>query len=133
MDKIKVIKIPRNRKDLEKFLGLTQFYSHLIPDFAELCKPLNELRSQDRWFEMTPSMAEAFEAIKITLALKPCIKPYDLNSRVVLHVDSSEYSIGGVLLQQGHPVMLLSHKLSPAESNYSNIELEALAIVWAVE
>ena len=54
VDKIKAIKILSNRKDLEKFLGLAQFYGRLIPNFAELCKPLNELRSKDRRFEMKP-------------------------------------------------------------------------------
>ena len=133
VDKIKAVKIPGNRKELEKFLGLTQFYGRLIPDFAELCKPLNALRSKDCQFEMSPSAIDAFENIKTALSSKPCIKPYDLNSHVTLRVDSSEYSIGGVLLQQGHPVMFLSRKLTSAETSYSNIEREALAIIWAVE
>ena len=44
---------------------------------------------------------------------------------------SSEKAIGGVLLQ-GHPVKYASRKLTPAEQNYSNIEREAMAIVFAV-
>ena len=45
--------------------------------------------------------------------------------------DASEKAIGGVL-SQGHPVIYVSRKLSQAEQNYSNIEREALAIVFVV-
>ena len=46
--------------------------------------------------------------------------------------DASEKAIGGVLSQEGHPVIYVSRKLSQAEKNYSNIEREALAIVFVV-
>ena len=47
--------------------------------------------------------------------------------------DASEKAIGGVLSQEeGHPLIYVSRKLSQAEQNYSNIEREALAIVFVV-
>ena len=46
--------------------------------------------------------------------------------------DASEKAIGGVLSQEGHPVIYVSRKLSQAEQNYSNIELETFAIVFVV-
>ena len=133
IDKIKGIKIPSNRKELERFLGLTQFYGRLIPNFASMCKPLSDLRSLDTKFEISETAARAFEQIKTALASKPCVKPYDLSAQTTLRVDASESSVGGVILQNGHPIMFLSRKLTAAEANYSNIEREALAIVWAVE
>ena len=133
VEKIRAIKMPSNKKDLEKFLGLVQFYSRLIPNFSEMIRPLNELRSQMTTFEVNQTVMDSFESIKTALSSKPCIKPYDLNSPIFLRVDASEYSVGGVLLQNGQPVMFLSRKLTPAETNYSNIEREALAILWAVE
>ena len=84
-------------------------------------------------FEMSPSAIIAFENIKATISSKSCVKPYDLNSHVTLYVDSSEYSICGVLLQQGHPVMFMSRKLTYGETLNSNVEREALAILWAIE
>ena len=59
------------RLELETFLGLTQFYGRLIPNFAELCKPLNELRSKDSQFEMSLSAINAFENIKTAFSSKP--------------------------------------------------------------
>ena len=46
--------------------------------------------------------------------------------------DASEKAIGRVLSQEGHPVIYVPKKLSQAEQNYSNLEREALAIVFVV-
>ena len=40
---------------------------------------------------------------------------------------------GDVLLQDGHPVVYTSRSLTPAEKQYSNIERELLAVVFAME
>ena len=54
------------------------------------------------------------------------------NKQQLLLTDASEKAIGGVLSQEGRPVKNVSRKLTPAEQNYSNIEREALAIVFVV-
>ena len=41
-------------------------------------------------------------------------------------------TIGGVLTQNDHPVTYISRNLTSAEQKYSNIEREALAVVFAV-
>ena len=57
--------------------------------------------------------------------------PFNINKHTTLTTDASENSIGAILSQEGHPVMYLSRRLTSAERNYSNIEREALAVVWA--
>ena len=52
---------------------------------------------------------------------------------VNLTTDASERAIAAVVSHEGHLIMYLSRKLSSAECNYSNIEKEALAIVWSME
>ena len=49
---------------------------------------------------------------------------------ITLTTVASEHSISCILSQDGHPIMYLSRRLSDTECNYSNIEKEALAIVW---
>ena len=41
--------------------------------------------------------------------------------------------LGAVLLQDGHPVYFASKSLTTAQQNYVAIELEALAVSWAVQ
>jgi hypothetical protein len=55
----------------------------------------------------------------------------------MLATDASSYAIGAVLSQkqqsQDLPIAYASRTLNRAESNYSTIERELLAIVWAVK
>ena len=56
----------------------------------------------------------------------------------VLQTDASQHGIAGILCQYDnngllHPVMYASRKLSSAESRYSSIERELLAIIWSLQ
>ena len=46
-----------------------------------------------------------------------------------MHTDALDRAIGGVLVQEGHPIVFESRKLSDAEQNYSTHEKEMTAIV----
>ena len=129
VEKIKNAKPPSNVKQLESFVGLANFYGRMIPDFATKMLPLNEIRKEK--FRWNKEEQNAFENIKNELRANPLIQPYSLTKEATVTTDASEKAIGGVL-SQGHPVIYVSRKLSQAEQNYSNIEREALAIVFVV-
>lgn len=66
-----------------------------------------------------------------------CLVHYDPNLKLQLSADASAYGIGGVLshiMPDGteRPVAFASRTLSEAEKKYSQIEKEALSIVFAV-
>ena len=52
---------------------------------------------------------------------------------VVLQTDACTKGLGAVLLQDGYPVYFASKSLTAAQQNYIAIELEALAVSWAVQ
>ena len=58
------------------------------------------------------------------------------SNKVILEVDASPTGVGAVLIQlendKERPVAFASKKLSPAENNYSQIDREALALVFGV-
>ena len=58
---------------------------------------------------------------------------YDPNKPAIIETDASLKGIGAVLIQDGKPVRFLSKALTPAETNYTNIERELLAILFACE
>ena len=129
-EKIKNAKPPSNMKQLESFVGLANFYGRKIPDFATKMLPLNEIRKEE--FRWDKEEQNAFENIENELCANPLVQPYSLTNEATVTTDASEKTIGGVLSQEGHPVIYVSRKLSQAEQNYSNIEREALAIVFVV-
>ncbi|KAK8702738.1 hypothetical protein V6N13_021079 [Hibiscus sabdariffa] len=46
-----------------------------------------------------------------------------------VETDASEYAIGGVLMQDGHPIAFESRKLNGAETRYTTQENELLAVI----
>ena len=128
---------PSNVSTLKSFLGLVNFYGRFIPDCATLLHPLNQLLRKEESFVWTVDCTRAFEAVKQRLSSYPISAHYDVNLPVVIECDASPYGIGASLLHaypdgSEHPVVFVSRALSRAESHYSQIEREALAIVFAV-
>lgn len=68
---------------------------------------------------------------------EPILRLPDITKRFVLRTDASDLGIGAMLLQEHDdklfPVSFISKKLSSSEKNYSTMEKECLAIVWAVK
>jgi hypothetical protein len=46
-----------------------------------------------------------------------------------VHIDASDKAIGGVLMQEGHPVSYESRNLKEGEHKYSTHEKEMMAVV----
>ncbi|GFN82080.1 transposon tf2-6 polyprotein [Plakobranchus ocellatus] len=62
---------------------------------------------------------------------------YDPKLDLRLACDASSYRVGAVLSHitrnnEERPIAYISRTLNPAEKNYSQLDKEALAIVWAV-
>ena len=62
VEKIKNAKAPINKKQLESFVGLANFYGRMIPDFATKKLSLNNMRKSD--FSWGKMQQKAFEDIK---------------------------------------------------------------------
>ena len=129
--KIASFKPPTNRSELESFLGLINFFGRMISRFSETIQPLHQLRRKDVEFSWKKEHQDAFDKVLQALASPPVLKSYDLHKPVTLTTDASEKAIGGVLTQEGHPVMFVSRVLTKTEQRYSNVEREGLAVVWS--
>ena len=136
---VKTMAVPRTKKQLRSFLGLVSFYRMFIPKLADLTSPLTDKlkKNSKDTLEWPQEHLARLEKLKGCLISPPVLKVPDLKRKFCLRADASNVGLGAVLLQYWenvpHPVFFASRKLLPRERNYSAIEKECLAIVWAVE
>ena len=123
--------VPSSAKELASFLGVVTYFGRFIENFANICAPLHEAKKAESEFQWSEECDRSFKLLKSKLTSAPLLQPFKMSKHTTLTVDASMKAIGAVMTQDGHPVLYASRKLSPTESRYSNIEREALAIVWA--
>lgn len=74
---------------------------------------------------------------KQALTKEPVLMFSDFRNEFILKTDASEKNLGALLSQElgteDRPVTFASRQLTDAESCYSALERELLAIIWAVE
>ena len=78
-------------------------------------------------------MQKELDTIKKDIANAVKLIHYDPNKPAVIETDASLKGLGAVLIQDGRPVHFLSKALTLAEANYSYIERELLAVLFACE
>ena len=61
------------------------------------------------------------------------LRYYDPKKETILQTDASIKGLGTCLLQDGHPIYFASKLLQDVEHRYVTIELETLAVAWAME
>ncbi|GBP03435.1 Retrovirus-related Pol polyprotein from transposon 297 [Eumeta japonica] len=135
-NKIKVIQeleLPRTEKQIKSFLGLTGYYRKFVKDYAKVAQPMTKyLRKGAKINTKDPTYIESFEKLKLLISSHPILKYPNFDKQFTLTTDASNYAIGAVLSQEGHPVCFASRTLNNHERNYSATDKEFLAILWSV-
>ncbi len=128
---------PKTRTELRRFLGMANQLGKFSPHLADLSKPLRELLSTRAAWVWDQSQDIAFQQVKEELTKPVVLALYDPSAEMKVCTDASAYGLGAVLMQkygsQWKAVAYASRSLSPTESRYSQIEKEALGLVWACE
>ena len=127
---------PSDTSNLRSFLGLASYYRRYIHNFAEIAAPLHQLTNKGVKFEWTPSCQLAFNHLKQKLTEAPVLAYPQFGpaaEQFILQTDASANGIGAVLEQGGRVVGYASRTLSSAEKNYSVIQRECLAVIFALK
>lgn len=126
---------PKTTKELKSFLGLSGYYRRFIANYSKIGKPLYGLLKKGVKYEWGYEQEKAFQELKERLVSAPILQYPDFTQPFNLTTDASDYAIGCILSQgpigKDLPVAYGSRTLNKAERNYSTIEKELLAIVWA--
>ena len=128
---------PTNVTSLRTFLGLVQYYAKFIPKMSDLTAPLNKLLRKNKTWEWTPDQERAWKSLKDALSSTEVLCPYQPELPLRLACDASPFGVAAVLshvMPDGseRPIAYASKTLSAAERNYSQLDKEALAIIFGV-
>ena len=115
---------PRNKKELQRFMGTVNYLGKFIPNVSGINQPLRQLLEKDVAWHWEDAQKKSFKELKKAITTAPVLKYYDEKEDIVLSVDSSKDALGACILQNGHPIAYASRSLNKSEQNYVQIEKE---------
>jgi len=134
--------IPKGIKTLRAFLGLANYFGRHIGDLATLAKAMRSVvneHARTRKFVWTEEATISFEALK--KAIVHCPKLYfisdDVEDKIFLHTDASDYGYGAYLYQvvkrEEHPILFMSKTFQGAQLRWNTVDKECFAIFMAFQ
>ncbi|CAH8550749.1 unnamed protein product [Dicrocoelium dendriticum] len=129
---------PSDMSSLRSFLGLVSHYSSFLPDMHRLRAPLKQLRTKSSTWKWSSECEVSFNEIKSLLTSDLLLTHYDPSRDIVVASDASDKGMGAVISHvyadgSQKAIAHAARSLTTAEKNYSQIEKEALAIIYAVK
>lgn len=133
---------PKNKKELERFIGLSNYFRNLIENYATIILPLQKLKHSSK-FNWSEDCTNSFSTLKNKLSSSPIVHmPNPTRKYVmrpfVIQSDASHKGMGAVLLQRDENnnefvIEYASKAFTKCELNYPTIKKEATALVWSIK
>ena len=89
--------VPRNVKEVQKFLGLANHYRRFIKNFAKVAVLLHVLVRKEQKWKWEEEQEEAFGRLKKAFTTEPVLAILDIDREMRVEVDTLDYAMGGVL------------------------------------
>src|ERR1700677_4963638 len=88
---------PKKVKEVQAFLGFTNFYHHFVKDFAKIAAPLNCLTRKDQQWKWGKDEELVFNDLKEQFTSEPILHYLDPSKSLRVEADSSGFATEGVL------------------------------------
>lgn len=133
--------LPTNKKMIQRYLGLFNYFREYIPLYSTLAAPLDEMRNAKGTFELNGLQKDCFEAIKGLIARAPVLSFPNFKEPFYVATDASNVGIGAVLYQLPNGkddetkvsyISFQARALHKHEKNYPAYKKELLAIIFAL-
>ncbi|XP_057733997.1 uncharacterized protein LOC130949239 [Arachis stenosperma] len=131
-EKVKAIKKwepPNKVFELRSFLGLANYYRRFIKGYSAKAAPLTDLLKKNHSWKWSKECQKAFDELKAAITEGQVLALPDYSKVFEVHTDPSDYAIGGVLMQEGHPIAFESRKLNDTKRRYTIQEKEMTTVV----
>ena len=134
---IKAMKPPTSITETRSFIGCLNFYRRLMPNFAQIARPLTELTHKNAVFKWNTERQKAFDTLKSQLMSEDVLAFPDASKTFDLYCDSSDDCIGSCLTQNDsegipRPIYFISHQLDRAKRRWCISEKEAYSIIYSL-
>jgi len=129
---------PRNVKEVQKFLGLANYYRRFIKNFARIAALLHVLVRKEQKWKWEKEQEEIFEELKTVFTMEPVLAISDIDREMRVEADASDYATGEVLSMKCKDgkwrlVAFISKSLNTTEWNYKIHDKEMLAVIRCLE
>ena len=123
-----------NIKDVQSFLSFTNFYWRFIYGYSKLASSLTCLIKKDVPFEWITECQSAFDALKKAFTSDVILRHYNLNLKIIVKTDTSDYVSEGILSQYNendvlHLIAYFFKKHNSVECNYEIYDKELMIII----
>ena len=130
-------KRPHTKEELISFLAMVRANSDFIPSLAKHTSNLRQLTKKGVHFNWQQVHETEFNMLKNRFNEAVLLKYFDPSVPTFIHVDASPDGFGAILCQgdsvdTATPVTVASRSTTSAESRYPQIDLEAMAIDFAL-
>ncbi|KAH9263788.1 hypothetical protein BASA83_012767 [Batrachochytrium salamandrivorans] len=126
--------VPKKVRELQVFLGFTNFYRALVSGYSDITCHLTKLLKKDIPFSWGPEQEASFRKLKDAFAQPGFLAHPNDEQPFILETDALDFAISGVLHQHDQsntlrPVAFYSRQMNNAERNYDIYDKELLAVV----
>lgn len=109
---IKEWKTPIMVTEPRSFLGLANYYRRFISGYSAKVTPSIELLKNNKPWVWSEQCKKTFEDLKVVVTKEPILVLPDFYKTFEVHTDASDFAIGGILMQDRHPIVFESRKLT---------------------
>ena len=129
---------PKCVKDVQKFLGLANYYHQFIQDFVSITRPLHDMVKKEQKWDWTERQEKVLRELKEKFTKELVLAAPDLDKKMRIKVDALYYAIGDVLSIECKDgkwrlVVFLSKSLNKTNRNYEIYDKEMLAVIRGLE
>ena len=136
----------KKKKKLQVFLGIINYVGKFFPSIRDVFESLRKLTSAKTEWTWNATYQNMFDKAKAIIKEDACMKFHDETKLLYIETDASGVGLGAALVQTRsntscprdevldisilRPIAFSSKSLTRAEKRYSNIEREALGILY---
>jgi len=88
---------PKKVKDVQSFLGFTNFYRHFIHGYSEIVLPLTCLTQKVTPWNFDDNCRFAFQTLKDAFITDPVLIHWKPGHSLIVETDASNYALAGIV------------------------------------